>query len=129
MPRIVLENDQGWHPLRALEAWLQEPSQAGERLVVLVDPTRLNYTLAGARYVVPANTRARIRFDTLPIPDLAPERWWRSRSGWKDIATGWFLGAFALVAGEGEPSERFNPLDASGLLDWSRFDRPLEAAR
>lgn len=129
VPRIPLEKEYGWHPLRALGAWLDEPSQAGTHLVAVVDPTRLNYFLAGARAVVPASARARIRFDTLPISDLAPEVWWRSRSGWKDIATGWFIGAFALVAGEGESPDRFNPLNASGQVDWSPVDRPLEAAR
>jgi len=119
VPRILMENPNGWHPLRALGSWLEEPGHTQDRLLILVDPTRVNYFMVGSFATLPREVRARIRFETLPIPDLAPEVWWRRRNGWKDVATGWFLGAFALFAGEGQYAEKFNPLNASGKIDWS----------
>lgn len=127
VPRIVLEKEVGWHPLRALAAWLEEPAHLQDRLLILVDPTRANYFLTGSFSILPREVRSRIRFETLPIPDLAPEVWWRRRNGWKDVATGWFLGAFALFAGEGQYGERFTPLDSSGKITWAP-DSPLAGA-
>ena len=125
--RIVLEKEYGWHPLRALAGWLQQPEHSEDRLLILVDPTRVHFFLTGSMAILPREVRSRIRLETLPIPDLAPEVWWRRRNGWKDVATGWFLGAFAFFAGEGKYAERFNPLDSAGKVTWTP-ESPLAGA-
>ena len=125
IPRILLEKEYGWHPLLALGTWLESPGNETEKLLVVLDPTRLDYFQVGASAVLSLPTRARLRFDTLDHPDLGPGNWWRNRSGWKDVATGWFLGSYALLAGEGEAPYRYNPLDENGRPYWQPAN-PLE---
>ena len=119
VPRILLEKVYGWHTIRALGAWLElEPNRAS-RLVVVVDPVHLLRLQMAASRLLEPGTRGRLRFDTLNHADLTPGTWWRSRSGWKDLATGWFAGLYALLAGEGDEPAQFDPLDASGKgLNW-----------
>lgn len=108
----------GWHPLRTVRAWLDAPDKGAEKLVLLVDYTRLPYYQNGARFLLTREQRQRVRFDTSVPPDGQPDTWWKSRYGWKDIATGWLLGTFGLLGGEGETPDPFQPGNKDDKPAW-----------